>query len=81
MKLLITSPGWVMCQPVDVHFINRDQVVSTVMTGISDSHLLTTDEPIHLNNILALYFNEALPDSSTLATIAALDIYIYLNNK
>lgn len=68
-------------QPVTVNFIQKKESVSTVMTGLSDTHLLIVDDSINLDVILSLYFSETLPDSSTLVKLKKLDIYVYLKDK
>jgi len=68
-------------QPVTVNFIQKHESVSTVMTGLSDSHLFTVRDSINLNKILSLYFSETLPDSATLVKLSILDIYVYLKDK
>jgi hypothetical protein len=68
-------------QPVTVNFIHKQEKISTLMTGLSDSHLLTLADSINLDKILSLYFSETLPDSLTLVKLYNLDIYVYLKDK
>jgi hypothetical protein len=81
LVLLITLAEIAQCQPVTVNFIHKQNELSTVMTGLSDSHLFTVADSVNLNKILSLYFSETLPDSTALAKLNNLGIMVYLKNK